>query len=193
MGYFVILIVFLCGCDAFRGLQGDIGPRGIAGERGEPGQIGPQGPPGADSTESGTRLRRNLIVGEDGSREPVGWYDSQLMTDCSFVLAADGELRCLPMGPEISFDMKYLDANCTEPAIAWGSECPPAEYFRGFVLDPHPGCSGFLMNVYKLDPNPMTPITVYDLACQSQPAGDPFYAVIKLDPSSFHRGASAIE
>lgn len=203
MRYFLILIVFLCGCDAFRGLRGDTGPRGIAGERGEPGvkgdkgepgEPGPQGPPGDGAAVSGARLRRKYIVGDDGSREPVGWFDSELMTECAFQLAADGERRCLPPQFDLTFTIRYLDAACTKPVME-ALTCSP-QFATSFVLDPAPpACSKYRNRVYRIDSVNLMPAQLYDFACDPtpEPASGSFYALEEVAPSTFQRAALVTE
>jgi len=69
----------------------------------------------AEPTTSGSRLKARYYVGEDGSRQFVGWYDSQRKEECSFLSAGDGETRCLPAG---AYPIGvYSDANCTTPIV----------------------------------------------------------------------------
>ncbi|MFN7131999.1 MAG: hypothetical protein ACK4N5_07945 [Myxococcales bacterium] len=75
-------------------------------------------PGGTDTTKqcldtSGTRLKARVGVSPDGAKVFLGWHDSARNEDCSFVLATDNKLRCLPAGrPSMG---RYADANCTEP------------------------------------------------------------------------------
>src|SRR5260221_5109584 len=45
---------------------------------------------------SGARLRARVLDGGDGAALFKGWTDMQLGVSCSYRLAADNELRCLP-------------------------------------------------------------------------------------------------
>jgi len=60
---------------------------------------------------SGKRLRARVLDGGGGALRFLGWHDTQLDVDCSFLLAADGKLRCLP-GEESG--AVYSDAACTQ-------------------------------------------------------------------------------
>lgn len=66
----------------------------------EPPFPGPDSNPGAQETPepAGDRLRAVWLAAEDGTRQRVHaiWYDTDLAAECSFVLAGDGVLRCLP-------------------------------------------------------------------------------------------------
>ncbi len=47
---------------------------------------------------SGTRLKTRYLQGEDGSRAPMGFFDTTRNVPCSFSLSEDGQQRCLPAG-----------------------------------------------------------------------------------------------
>lgn len=110
------------------GSNGDPGSGGIIGEIMDP-------VPDADAETSGTRLRARYYVGEDGSRQFVGWRDNVRNEDCAFWKGTSGVLRCTPFfgtGPATYF----ADSACTQPvtitAKASGSACgitaPAAQY-----------------------------------------------------------------
>jgi hypothetical protein len=62
----------------------------------------------------GTRLKALAYVLDDGQQLWHGWRDSARGETCSFQLAADGQLRCLP-----AFEAAWLfkDDHCTEPVL----------------------------------------------------------------------------
>lgn len=64
----------------------------------------------------GARLRPRVLLGADGSREQLGWHDTQLDTECSYRLATDGVSRCLPPVRERA----YLDPSCTQLVVRSG-------------------------------------------------------------------------
>jgi hypothetical protein len=64
---------------------------------------------------SGFRLRVKSYVGEDGFRQQVGLYDTQLQTQCAFNVATDGVLRCLP---PVTFAFYFGDAQCTQRVVS---------------------------------------------------------------------------
>lgn len=74
----------------------------------------------------GSRLKAKFLVGEDGSKQfNYTWYDTQLDEDCSFSVAADGHMRCLP-----GFNMGlayFADSGCTSPiAVIATTGCSPS-------------------------------------------------------------------
>lgn len=87
---------------------GTSGPNGSSGDEGTTGASGgmiadmvgdmmdPVPDADAAPATSGKRLRARYYVGEDGSRQFVGWHDKERNEDCSFSVAEDGKTRCLP-------------------------------------------------------------------------------------------------
>lgn len=67
-------------------------PRSAAGGSGAPAP----GPVAEAQAQSGTRLRARWMVGADGSRQFVGWWDSVRSEECAFTLASS--MRCTPGG-----------------------------------------------------------------------------------------------
>lgn len=48
--------------------------------------------------QGGTRLRAVTLVGDDGTRHFLRWWDTQLMIDCYPRTAGDQVVRCYPPG-----------------------------------------------------------------------------------------------
>ncbi len=100
------------------------GAKGDTGEAGIPGPQGPQGPKGeqGDASEtggnvSGSRLKARYASTPDGAKVFMGWYDSQLNEKCTFRLAEDGRMRCLPVADfeqnmNFSYGEAFLDSQC---------------------------------------------------------------------------------
>jgi hypothetical protein len=120
------------------GTSGDTATAGTPGG-GLGGMIGDMMDPVDDAdaapATSGTRLRARYYLGEDGSKQFIGWHDKMRDEDCSFWKAADGVLRCTPFYIT-SGASAFSDAGCSVPVIiaakATGSACgvtaPPAKY-----------------------------------------------------------------
>jgi len=64
---------------------------------------------------SGTRLRARYYVGEDGSKQFVGWHDTKRDEGCGFGKAQDGKIRCLPNESSALALGYYADGGCTVP------------------------------------------------------------------------------
>jgi hypothetical protein len=92
--------------------------------------------PALPGVVSGSRLRAKIRDGGGGAVRFAGWFDTELGVPCSFVLARDGQLRCLP-GPLAV----HSDPTCTMPV--WGRTrdfATPPPYV--IALFPLPGVGG---------------------------------------------------
>jgi hypothetical protein len=70
--------------------------------------------PSQPGNVTGTRLKARTYVGEDGSKEFVGWHDSQLKLNCTIQpnpSEPNGALRCLPA---FAVPLYFSDAACTQ-------------------------------------------------------------------------------
>jgi hypothetical protein len=75
---------------------------------------------------SGARIRARYLDGDDGSKQFVGWRDTQLGMDCTYLFAEDGEYRCLPSS--ILVGGYFTDANCGQPAALVAKTCAVPQY-----------------------------------------------------------------
>jgi hypothetical protein len=84
---------------------------GIAGMIGE--MMDPVDEADAAPATSGTRLRARYYVGDDGSKQFIGWHDKERDENCAFVNVG-GVLRCIPgaAGTVVGY---YSDAGCSVP------------------------------------------------------------------------------
>jgi hypothetical protein len=74
----------------------------------------------APAATSGSRLKGRWQVGADGSRQFIGWYDSERKEECQYMLASDGKMRCLPMASAHTIQpsaSSYQDAECTKLGV----------------------------------------------------------------------------
>lgn len=191
-----------------RGEPGEVGPPGAQGEQGPAGDVGAPGLPAA-----GARLKPRVLVGNDGSRGAVPgvWWDEERGEECTFRLAADGMLRCLPA---TGFGVTHFQrgANglwawfsatappCTAAPLLLhhvDAVCPSTDGYG--VGDAGPACAE--PPIYKvLGPyaEPTVYITIDDGPCQG-PVGtanniDSGYALFNatlVDPIEFISGAFA--
>lgn len=76
---------------------------------------------------SGTRLSAEWDTPEDGEARFLGFYDSKKKVHCTFMLAEDGEQRCLPKQEDAV--VYYEDEDCEVPSLWWESRtaCEPSE------------------------------------------------------------------
>jgi len=74
-------------------------------------------PAAAADPTSGSRLKVEYRVAEDGSRTVLSsvWFDVKRKEECSFGQASDGKQRCLPASTLSSY---YADSACTQLVLA---------------------------------------------------------------------------
>ena len=177
--------------------KGTIGPDAV-GDAG-PKDTKPDDPattpatPGADTHVSGSRLKRRVYKGVDGSQQFAGWFDSSRNEDCAFTKAEDGKMRCLPSvpyGPSAYFS----DSTCTNPAHAVTKGCVAPK----LVLAPSESdaCSSPRATAVKYTTNKIPQAAQVYVgapgACSAidQPPHLDFYGIgAKLDPALFVEGA----
>lgn len=87
-------------------------------------------PPGAaPGIVNGTRLRAWVYAMEGGAHVFRGWYDPRIGTGCTFALASDGALRCLPSNDLAQVEVVFADEDCTQPLAANRAACAPVPAF----------------------------------------------------------------
>jgi hypothetical protein len=113
-------------------------------------------PPAMADPTNGQRLKATYRQGEDGSKEFVAgvWFDSGRNENCSFALASDGKLRCLPNGQATSV---YADSQCTTAIVMGPAGCTAPSYAIG--MD-NTTCGTGGAHVYKIGAA-AAPTTVY--------------------------------
>jgi hypothetical protein len=87
-----------------------------------------------DTSDSG-RLKPVDRTSADGACFFYGWYDSQLDSPCTFGLAADGAMRCLPSGEFGSVIDLFSDSACTTVARYLGLWSCEADKVGKFAID----------------------------------------------------------
>ncbi len=142
----------------------------------------------AAQSVSGSRLKARYWVGEDGSKQFAGWYDSQREEACSFQDYGDGVPRCRPSSG--AFASYFLDSGCTVPLFnVYDTECSTAPKY-GTAL------SGCTTQLYQLAAN--TPSMVYvgkPGACTGTmpPAGYTYYSGTLVSASVFVAATEQVE
>lgn len=117
-----VVLMFLSAC----AVETEVGPQGPVGP------AGAEGPAGYSPLASGTRIKARVGTTADGAKMFLGWFDAERGVDCEFLKAADGQTRCLPVGPSVQAGKLFSDSACTTPVIRWepeGSE-PRPEFAR---------------------------------------------------------------
>lgn len=120
-----LAFVVLLGCTGDRGARGKRGAdgapgrdgaQGPAGAPGERGAEGPAGAPGPGQNTDGARLKALYLAGDDGSRQWIGWVDSEIGQACSY-RTVNGVKRCLPERDGV---LAYGDPECSVPVVLSG-------------------------------------------------------------------------
>jgi hypothetical protein len=139
-------------------------------------------PDGTD--QSGTRLKRKLMVAADGFKVQDGWYDSLLQTDCSFVDFEDGSSRCVGQTSHLS--VIYRDNACTD-LVLWSTAAPTRP-----IISTSGGCEK--VRLWK-DPQAITkPTTTYsrddDGTCMPTTTNGTVFYTVTAVPSTDYVGAT---
>ncbi len=98
----------------------------------------PRDEPPKEGEKGGTRLKVRYFVGGDGSEQAIGFFDTVRRENCTFAVAADGVVRCLPdVAARFStFGHSYADAACTQELSVVASGCP-VKYTTKAVAQPN--------------------------------------------------------
>lgn len=78
--------------------------------------------PGADIHLAGSRLKPRVLKGSDGSQQFAGWRDTEIGLDCSFAMAADSKVRCLPESANVILGL-FSDIACNDVIVATAKNC----------------------------------------------------------------------
>lgn len=119
------------GSDGADGDPGQDGAPGADGKDGAPGPAGADGAPGKDAAGSGTRLKAQRLVAEDGASkvDPYAWFDTTLGIQCAFVRLQDGVLHCAPLLVQAQYGLAFSDPQCSKPAYyAYYASCQGSGY-----------------------------------------------------------------
>lgn len=179
----VAACLVLVGC---AGPAGKDGARGPAGEQGPAGKDGAPGSAGKDAAVSGSRLKAQYQVGDDGSSAFYGWIDTKTQQPCTYYAAADGQPRCLPA--KHGGTRFYADPACTTAVYVYFNLPSPPAYVPAQTI--------FVgKSTYLHLGQPENPVTTYDdngSGCATLGAGNPsntYVSVIEeLSPDWFVAG-----
>jgi hypothetical protein len=151
--------------------------------------------------QSGSRLKMKVITSSDGAKSFNGWHDTQRDEDCTFRLAEDGVMRCMPAAIGILYpdphtpNGYYADSTCQTPAVLYYT-CAAPKYLTysvsasTCVVNPANGGRVVLAGA--------TMATAYQWGSNCQqvtpPAGMAFYPMgATVAPSSFVDGSESLE
>src|SRR6478735_599223 len=158
------------------------------------GAIGSDG----EGATGGTSIVNLYRTTADGLKTSEGYFDKDLEVACSFGRSGDGVERCLPVNTSGMSANYFTDSGCTQPlgAIA-KTTCLAGAYATSLVYDTT--CTGaslfYHLDVYQIgskisDPTAYsgTPDSCTEVSDSFYETYD-FYAVTKVDPTTFAEGA----
>ncbi len=111
--FLALPVSILAGCSSKQETPASVGGLGVVATTGEV-VPGPQTP----AAVSGSRLRAQHVVTADGTRSFVGWYDKERKEPCTFSVAADNTMRCMPPALPQTYSGLFADAACQNPLQA---------------------------------------------------------------------------
>jgi hypothetical protein len=107
----------------------------------------------SDVYRKGTRLSPKWLRTYDGNSEFTTWFDTKLQIDCTFRLAKDNKVRCLPT--QVYGTLARV-TSCTGAEVLFkstGAGCPDTKYYEKQVGDSCPAHS-YLLPVTTANPGP---------------------------------------
>jgi hypothetical protein len=133
---------------------------------------------------SGSRLRAQTYRTADGDAIFHGWFDTKLNIACTFQLADDGVLRCLPSLN--GYEVVYSDASCTTASVMldhYGVDPPGPRYA---TLQSCAGARAFLGSDAPLT-STQTIFAPFPGDYTCKPATDDFttFSITPVDASAF--------
>lgn len=102
---------------------------------------------------AGTRLVPALVWPALGETLTSGWHDAERDVDCTFAVAADGKMRCLPVASTAA--LFFTDEACKSPTLTAVLNQPSCIGARRFALVPSATCPQ-TTTVYALGTNVRT-------------------------------------
>ena len=75
---------------------------------------------------AGTRLKVRTLTSDDGAKQQIGFFDSEVGVACTFGLASDGTQRCMPITQATLTTNFFGDISCTTRVAISGCADVPA-------------------------------------------------------------------
>lgn len=146
----------------------------------------------------GTRLKVRLRTAEDGATQQLGFYDSQLQTNCVFVRGEDNVERCLPLdhfAAAMPPSTAYVDAACTQlkTFYALGSCATIADGYLAWSA-PSPACQAEpVFQIHHIDSAAPAQLYSSDGSCTPIQAPAGWFALSPVAASSFVAATESVE
>jgi hypothetical protein len=148
---------------------------------------------GAPAPDYASGSRIHAVVFVSGSAKLFKtWHDTQLDTDCTFGLAEDGKVRCVPTA---ALTIRYSDAGCTKPLL----NASPCDGTKFLGIGSSIMCPTQAPAIYRLGPKLPAPAMVYEMkdrtctAAMPSSDGDFYEGITKIDAATLVEGATTRE
>lgn len=138
-------------------------------------------------TVSGTRLKARYWVGDDGSKQFAGWFDSERNEQCSFRTAEDGDIRCQPVAEATGG--VYFAAGCTTPYFYASTGCGVAPKYGSLAT----GCSIGLFTLTASSPTMVYVGTPANCVSTAVPTGFSFFTGSAIAATLFVKATEQVE
>ena len=143
---------------------------------------------------AGSRLVPALVWPASGETLTPGWHDTERDVDCTFAVATDGKMRCLPVASTAA--LFFTDGSCKSPTLTAALNQPSCIGGRRFALVPSTTCPQ-TTTVYSLGTNvralgPASAETSPGRCVQVAGVSSVVDATL-MDPTQFVEGVSATE
>lgn len=150
----------------------------------------------SDELTAGTRLKVRAVVGADGSRQQIGFFDTARMENCAFLAATDNTQRCLPLDGAIYGGVMFADSQCTQPLFYGAPGCSQPKYGYRYGSVTCGATFEFHSLSTALNPIPTVGYTMSGPNCQmvTPGAGYVYYrSAGVIPPTSFVQGNFVVE
>jgi hypothetical protein len=142
---------------------------------------------------AGSRLKPKFFTGEDGSKVyvPGTMVDTMRNDDCTFIVAGDGQTRCLPAS---TFALYFSDSGCSQPIGQQLKGCSTPKYASRADGVACYGATAVHLRIYTIA-SPYsgkvfggTPGSCTDVTSSLGPSYDFYVLGAEISPSSFVAG-----
>jgi hypothetical protein len=200
-----VVALTACGSDVSPGslLAEDTGVAEVLNDGGRTPWDGSVGTLVQDLYQSGSRIKARMLVTADGAKAFNGWHDTERGENCSFGLASDGKIRCLPdltTCPQSAYPLGTLfgDSSCAGPKlVAVLATCSAPACAVAYSMG---DCNQVKLSVVRVGEKYSGSVVYYqasDGTCANATSGlvsySIYYAGAETAPSSFVEAVEQLE
>lgn len=167
--FFLSTLLMGCRSDESTGPAGDAPDEAsTGGSAGAAGDGDGDGDNSKASTQSVSGSRLSLSFWTSGeTRQVKAIHDDSLGVDCTWRVAEDGEMRCLPVISGL--DVLFADDACTEAVgRSYQEQCSGLKKYAGLVAVGADPCTGSREGIYEVGAEITAPVTVYSRSASGE-------------------------